>query len=197
MLVIRAVDVGVEPERTTQVIDFSAAVNDTLQSHNFGFGKRCKHVNFHNITSSDAVWNIEISLALDSLVLLAFYVAQKRLAFVHGWTRQLWWPVEFGLVPLGQSLLLLVPFIVALVRDMNIVVADLGEDGPLISLPVDLLRLRAVQVFLEPLLELLVLGQLLCGLATFADHDLDLLDLVLGSLLLLSLLCETSCLDWL
>ena len=53
---------------------------------------------------------------------------EKSLASVHSGSGELGWPVELGVVPLRQSLLLLVSWVVTLVRQMVLVVAQLLED---------------------------------------------------------------------
>ena len=140
MRIVYTVDDSVEPERAAEVVHVGATVDDALVRVQLGLGQVRKHAQLNDVSRAN-VGNVELSLFLDALALLTVNVIQESLAEVHRWSRKPRRPVILRIVPLGQTFLLLILWVVALMRDMMRVVADLGKDRSLFAFQVDLFGL--------------------------------------------------------
>ena len=184
-----------EPECRPKVVRLAAAVHETLESVNLRLRDRLEHAELDNITSAD-VRDGELTAFLNALTLLAVNMVQKGLAFMHSRGRNLWWPVELGVIPRRELLLLLILWVVTLMRNVVRVVTELVEDHALLTFPVDGLLCLRLQVFLQPVLELLLRISLDTWRLTINSNDLKLLIAGIGfSLMLLRKASESHRLE--
>ena len=82
-------------------------------------------------------------------------MVKQSFSYMHGRGWKLRRPVKLRFVPLGEFLLLLVLRVVTLMWQMIIIKTNLIEHRSLFALPINLFGLRALQVCLEPALELI------------------------------------------
>ena len=173
-----------EPECRPKVVRLTTAIDETLESVNLRLRDRLEHAELNNITSAD-VRDRELTAFLNALTLLTVNMVQKGLAFMHSRGRNLWWPVELGVIPRRELLLLLILWVVALMRNVVRVVTKLVEDHTLLTFPVDSLLCLRLQVFLQPVLELFLRISLDTWRLTINSNDLKLLIAGIGFSLML------------
>ena len=155
MIVVDVVSHGMEPQCRSQVVRFGSTIDDALHRVDLGLREILEHAKLHNVTSAD-IWDGEFSLFLDFLAFLRVNVIEQCLSCVHSRTRNLGRPIELRIVPLRKSFLFLVFWVVALMWDMEFIVTELLKDIALATHVLDFLWLLRLQVFLKPVLELLL-----------------------------------------
>ena len=155
MIVVDVVSHGMEPQCRSQVVRFGSTIDDALHRVDLGLKEILEHAQLHNVTSAD-IWDGELSFLLDSLSLFRVDMIEQCLSTVHGRSWNLGRPIELRIVPLRKSFLFLVFWVVALMWDMEFIVTELLKDIALATHVLDFLWLLRLQVFLKPVLELLL-----------------------------------------
>ena len=124
---VDTVSIRSEPETAAQVVRLRLTVHQSLERVDLGLRDRLEHGQFDDVAGAE-VRDLELPIPRNFGPLFTINVVEQGPTLVHrgGWHSG--WPVKLWLVPLGQSLLLLVPQIVALVRDVVLVEADFVED---------------------------------------------------------------------